>query len=103
MHIHIEARRDTELMVTWERPLAPWGTPLTQSPAMKMFPKEVVCSGRDAYEPGLKCVTAFGNRSTALSITFKHMHASPGFLQISSGIQSLLGMLMVNDPSACRC
>ena len=32
--------------LTCERPLAPCGTPLTQSPAMKTLEKEVVCSGR---------------------------------------------------------
>ena len=58
-----------EVRFTWERPLAPCCRPRTQSPAMNTLPTLVRCSGRDGYEPGVKCVTAFGNRSTALSTT----------------------------------
>lgn len=36
---------------------------------MKTLPTLVRCSGRDRYDPGVKCVTALGNRSTALSTT----------------------------------
>ena len=55
--------------ITCDRPLAPCFTFFTQSPAMKRLLKEVACSSREAYEPGLKCVTACGKRSTAESST----------------------------------
>ena len=54
---------------TCERPLAPCPMFFTQSPARKTFGKEVCCSGIEACDPGLKCVTAFGNFKTAESTT----------------------------------
>jgi hypothetical protein len=45
---------------TWLSPLAPWSSPLTQSPAMKKFWMPVDWKGRLAWDPGLKWVTAWG-------------------------------------------
>lgn len=55
---------------TWLSPLAPWSRPLIQSPARNRFWKEVSCVGRHRADPGLKCVTARGKRSTAASTTW---------------------------------